>query len=270
MMTGCGEIINIRLSLIEPDPLQPRKSFPEDSLKELSESVAAFGVIEPLIVRKNSGYGYLIIAGERRWRAARMAGLTEVPCIVRDYSERDAAAVSIIENVQREDLNCVEEALAYKRYIDCFGVTQEDLSKAVGKNRATIANLLRMLKLPDEVLSLVSRGVLSAGHAKAVLAVPSGQQLPFAKMVAEEGLSVREAEKKAKTFSVKQGKKKSVEDGPEDMAPYLEDIASKCTEAAGVKVSVRGDGMSGSVVVDYYSMDDLERIYSAIMSLGAN
>ena len=190
-------ISTIRLSEIEPNLSQPRKEFEETALNELADSIAAHGVLQPLLVRPMKNGMYQIVAGERRWRAARIAGLSEVPALIRELSDEETDQVALIENLQREDLNAVETAEGYKRLMDKYGMTQEQLSEAVGKSRPAVANTLRILNLPEEVLPLVSSGKLSAGHAKAILSAPEEKRAELAKIIVNEELSVREAEKMA-------------------------------------------------------------------------
>ncbi|AEA33968.1 ParB/RepB/Spo0J family partition protein [Hippea maritima] len=187
----------LELDLIEKSPFQPREEFEQEKLKELAESIKEKGVIQPIIVRESNGK-YQIVAGERRFLAAKMAGLSSIPAIVRELSDEEAAEIALIENIQRKDLNPIEEALAYKRLMENFGYTQEELSKRIGKDRATIANTLRLLKLPNEVIEMLKSGQISAGHARALLALKDNkEQVKLAEKIKKEKLSVREAEKAA-------------------------------------------------------------------------
>ncbi len=225
----------IKLSLIEPHPEQPRKQFDKEQLQELADSIAEHGVIQPIIVVNGENGYYRIIAGERRWRAARLAGLAEIPAIVRDYSEAQAAEVALIENLQREDLNPMEEAMGYKSLIDRFGLTQDKISERVGKSRSNVANMLRLLKLDDEIRELVSMGSLSSGHARALLAIPSREnRLAAAKRIVDEGLTVRQAEELAKNPAPKAKKAAKA-----DNALYP-DIEKQLSEKFGTKVKIKG------------------------------
>ena len=193
-----GKAITLRLLEIEPNRDQPRKQFDEEALSELSASIAQHGILQPLLVRPLPGGGYQLVAGERRWRAARMAGLEEVPAVIRELTDREAAELAMIENLQREDLNRMEEAKGYQTLMETYGMTQEEAARAVNKSRPAVANALRLLQLPDEVAEMVAEGRLSAGHARAVLSFSEEERLPAAQEAAEKGLTVRELERRAK------------------------------------------------------------------------
>lgn len=193
--SGSEELPSIRISLIEPDRTQPRKAFDEQKLRELSDNIAMHGVLQPILVRPLENGGYRIVAGERRWRAARMAGLSEIPAVVKELSDSQAAQISLIENIQREDLDPIEEAQAYQRLMDEFGMTQQQLADAVGKSRAGIANSTRMLKLPEEVRQSVAQGLLSVGHAKLLCGIEDKQRcIELNKKCIEQSLTVRQLE----------------------------------------------------------------------------
>ena len=252
--------ISVRLTKIEPNRSQPRKMFDEDALKELADSIRQFGLIEPILVQ-NRGDRYEIIAGERRWRAARLAGLKEVPVIIRDYSDREIVEISLIENIQREDLNPIEEAEAYQRLISEFGLKQDDVAKRVSKKRVTVTNSIRLLKLSDEVRAMVVDGRLSAGHARALLAVEDPvEQNRLALKVVSEKLSVRETEK----LTSQAGKKKpAAEPAKPDEALQLiyRNIEEQLRNSIGTKVDIRpGSKKGGKIEISYYNNDDLERI----------
>jgi len=251
------ETLKVRISLVEPNRNQPRKEFDKAALAELADSIKKYGVLQPLLVKK-TGSTYQIIAGERRWRAAKLAGLTEVPVIEKDLADGVAAEVALIENLQREDLNPVEEALAYRSLIDDFGLKQEEVAEKVSKNRSTVTNSLRLLQLGDELLSMVSQGKLSAGHARALLSVDSqAKRKQLADKIVNLGLSVREAEKMAKN-SGKETPAKKKEAPQED---YAKEAAKQLTRALGTKVSIRpGKDESGKIEIEYYSMDGLNAL----------
>ena len=264
-----GEIL-IRLSQIETNEKQPRKNFDEEELEELTASIRQFGVLQPLLVQK-SGKKYRIIAGERRFRAAKEAGLKEVPVIIRDYSGQQAAEVAIIENVQRADLNPMEEAMAYQTLIDEYGLRQEDIADRVSKNRTTITNALRLLKLSEEVREMVAQGILSAGHARTLVVVEDPEeQLALAKEIAEKGLSVRDTERLIKL----RGRKKAKPEDPEKTADdplkiFYRDYEEQMHTLLGTKVRInRRDKNKGRIEIDYYSQDELERLMDLFRSVG--
>lgn len=247
------ETSTLRISLIEPNSKQPRKAFEEEALKELADSIKKFGVLQPLLVAK-SGRTYKLIAGERRWRAAKLAGLKEVPVVIKDLNDREAAEVALIENLQREDLNPVEEAMAYDSLIREFGLKQEDVAEKVSKSRSYVTNSLRLLKLEKDLLSLMAEGTLTAGHARALLSVADkASRKKLAERIVKEGLSVREAEKLSKAPEKKAApaKKKKTD-------IYAADAAKTLSESLGTKVSiVPGKGGRGKIEIEYYSADGL-------------
>lgn len=260
-LTGENETAKkIKVSMIEPHPNQPRKMFDKEQLQELADSIAEHGVIQPIIVVNGENGYYRIIAGERRWRASKIAGLTEIPAIIRDYSEVQAAEIALIENLQREDLNPIEEAMGYKSLIDRFGLTQDKISERVGKSRSNVANMLRLLNLDPEIQSLVQSGKISAGHARALLAIASREQrLDAAKRIADEGLTVRQVEELAKNKPKPVSKKSAVK---ADTAIYP-DVEKDLSEKFGTKVKIKG-GDKGKIEIEFYSMDDLIRIIDII------
>lgn len=246
--------VRIKLSQLEPDPDQPRKSFEREQLQELADSIAEHGVIQPIIAVKGDNGYYRIIAGERRWRAAKIAGLQEIPVIVRDYSDAQAAEISLIENLQREDLNPIEEAMGYKSLIDRFGFTQDKISERVGKSRSNVANMLRLLGLDPEIQAYVRAGRLSTGHARALLAVTErDKRLALADRVMNEGLTVRQVEELAKG-----GPKPKKPPAPRERAAYP-DIEKDLSAKFGTKVKIKG-GTKGKIELEYYSAEDLIRI----------
>lgn len=253
-----NEMMKIRL--IEPNRNQPRKQFDEDSLMELAESIKLYGVIQPIIVCKKDSH-YEIIAGERRWRAAKMAGLKEVPVIVKDYTEKEIAEISLVENLQRDDLNPIEEAKAYERLIKEYQLKQEEVAERVAKSRTVITNSLRLLKLSDKVQTMLMEGLITVGHAKVLLGISSKeQQEEIAEHIIDEKLSVRELENYVKAMS--KPKKNSAPSqkqlGNKELYHTLEE---KMKECIGTKVHInRKEENKGRIEIDYYSADDLERI----------
>ena len=252
----------IKISKIEPNRDQPRKNFDKEALEALSDSIRQHGVISPITVQKK-GDRYIIIAGERRWRAARMAGLTEIPAYVGDYSEREIAELSLIENIQREDLNPIEEAQAYKRLMTEFNLKQEEVAERVSKSRSAITNTMRLLKLSEEVQKYLIDGILSEGHARALLGTEDVEaQNKLAKKVIDEKLSVRDIEKLIKNLG-KPEKSKTPANKEYDV--FYNDIAEKLKVSLGTKVSVsgKGDG-AGKIEIEFYSNDDLDRLVAKI------
>jgi ParB family chromosome partitioning protein len=256
--------VKLKIMDIEPNRAQPRKDFAEDALSELADSIEKYGVLQPLLVRP-FGDGYQLIAGERRWRAARMAGLTEVPVVIRELTDEEAATLALIENLQREDLNPVEEAFGFRKLMDDFSLTQEEAAEKVGKSRPAVANALRLLKLPAEALDLLRAGKISAGHARALLAFPTeAQMVETANLIVEKGISVRETERLAKKAS--KPKKESAPSARR--APYYEQIELTLTEALCRKVRIQnGRNDTGTLEIAFNSKEDLERIAHALHSL---
>ena len=256
---GGEEAKLLKISLIQANPSQPRKRFSDEELKELSESIKQFGVIQPLLVKKQ-GPIYEIIAGERRFRAAKLAGLTEVPVLVRSYDEKLSREVSIIENIQREDLNAVEEALAYQSLISEYDLSQEELAERLSKKRTTITNSLRLLKLEEEILNYIREGKLKEGHGRALLAIPEGKKrLALARECVEKKLSVREVEKRSQEQTVQKKKKKPLSG---QLSSIFKDLEEKMRENLGTKVKIIPKNENkGKLEIEYYSQEDLERIY---------
>ena len=256
---GGEEAKLLKISLIQANPSQPRKRFSDEELKELSESIKQFGVIQPLLVKKQ-GPIYEIIAGERRFRAAKLAGLTEVPVLVRSYDEKLSREVSIIENIQREDLNAVEEALAYQSLISEYDLSQEELAERLSKKRTTITNSLRLLKLEEEILNYIREGKLKEGHGRALLAIPEGKKrLALARECVEKKLSVREVEKRSQEQTVQKKKKKPLSG---QLSSIFKDLEEKMRENLGTKVNIIPKNENkGKLEIEYYSQEDLERIY---------
>lgn len=254
-----GKAITLRLLEIEPNRDQPRKQFDEEALSELSASIAQHGILQPLLVRPLPGGGYQLVAGERRWRAARMAGLEEVPAVIRELTDREAAELAMIENLQREDLNPMEEAKGYQTLMETYGMTQEEAARAVNKSRPAVANALRLLALPDPVCLLVEEGQLSAGHARAILAVPSGEaQMKLAKKVVADGLSVRQTEALAKRLA--QGGQAASAARSDELAIYDRAAEKDLGARLGRKVHIVRGRRKGKIELEYYDPDDLNAL----------
>lgn len=258
------QVTEISIDLIQPNPYQPRRQFDEDKLEELVESIRQHGVLQPLVVRPLEG-GYQLIVGERRWRAARRAGLSMVPVVIRDVDEIEMMELALIENLQREDLTPIEEAQAFHRLINEFGLTQEELAEVVGRSRSGIANTLRLLNLPEDVQDNVSRGTLSMGHARALLALNnSEQQIEAAELVVKRGLSVRQTEELVRRLVARE-KSAAQEVAAMALDPILQDIEDRLRRTLGTRVRISPGEKRGKIVIDYYSKDDLERILSILM-----
>jgi ParB family chromosome partitioning protein len=251
------DVNKISINMIRANESQPRKSFDENKLNSLTASIKEHGIIQPLVLKKDEGDTYTIIAGERRWRAAKLAGLKEIPAVIMNVTEKQVLEISLIENIQREDLNPIEEALAYKKLIDDFKLTQEELSERVGKSRTAITNCLRLLNLDLRVQQYVIEGVITEGHGRAILGVEDKNfQFKLAQTVIDEGLSVRETEKLAKNM-LHDNKRKRKE---KDENPYYIDIEERLKNIFGTKVSIKSGRNKGKIEIEYYSEDDLQRI----------
>ncbi len=255
------ELSEIRISLIEPNREQPRKVFDEEQLKALSESISRHGVIQPIIVTKESNGFYKIIAGERRWRAAKLCGLATIPAIVRSYESQKAAEVALIENLQRENLNPIEEAEGYQYLMDNFNLTQEQVGEKVGKSRSAIANAVRLLSLSDNLIDMVRKGVISSGHARALLAIDSetGRQELAEKIISQQ-MSVRDIEKEVGKTKTKKLTPPTVK----DVAPEILDIEKMLSRNFGTKVKIKNGNKKGKIEIEYYGENDLERILEII------
>ena len=260
-----GQVVNLNITKIEPNRNQPRKTFDEDALIELADSIKQFGIINPIIVTDKKDH-YEIVGGERRWRAARKAGLKEVPVIIKDLTENEIAEIALIDNIQREDINPIEEALAYKKLIEDFGYTQDVVAEKVSKSRVTITNSLRLLKLGEKVRQMVIDGQLSTGHARALIPVDDlDEQYLLAQKVFDEKLNVRDTEKLVKNLGKTASRKKTAtKSNPSIDAVYAE-VSEKCKQALGTKVEVtsKGDGV-GLIQIEFYNNDDLEKIIDRI------
>lgn len=264
--TSNGERM-MKISMIEPNREQPRKKFDEDALQELSESIKQYGILQPLLVSDKKDY-YEIVAGERRWRAAKMAGLKEVPVVVKEFSTQEIVEISLIENIQREDLNPVEEAMAYKRLIDEFHLKQDEIAERVSKSRTAVTNSMRLLKLDSRVQQMMVDEMISAGHARAILTISDPEQQYNAAMkVFDEKLSVRETEKLVKSI-LTPTKKKPVVSNPTEDAIY-ESLEEKMKGITGTRVFIhRKKNNKGKIEIEYYSRDDLDRIIDLFESIG--
>ncbi len=259
-----GEIL-VKINQVEPNREQPRKEFDEDSLMELADSIKQFGILQPLLVQKKKDY-YEIIAGERRWRAAKMAGIKEVPIIVKEYTSQEIVEISLIENIQRENLNPIEEAMAFKRLLEEFNLKQDEVAERVSKSRTAVTNSMRLLKLSPRVQQMIVDDMISTGHARALLAIDDEeQQYQLANRIFDEKLSVRETEKLVK--ALKNPKKEKKTQKIEHTFVY-DNIEEQMKNIIGTKVSVnpKANG-KGKIEIEYYSEEELERIYDLIMSI---
>ncbi|MCQ2399024.1 MAG: ParB/RepB/Spo0J family partition protein [Clostridia bacterium] len=254
------QVTEIAINSVFANPNQPRKVFDETALNELASSISKHGVIMPIIVNKAED-GYMIIAGERRWRASRIAGLKQIPVIVKNYTERQIKEISLIENLQREDLNPIESATAMKSLMEEYGLTQEELADRIGKSRPAIANTLRLLNLSSGVIKLVAKGELSAGHARALITMPEEEQIKLAKEVVKSGLSVRDIETRVKDFfnPPEKRKKEKIEQSVE-----LKEFVNRLQKVFGTKVNAIGNDNKGRIYIDYYMREDLDRISDII------
>ena len=258
---------SVKITLVEPNRKQPRKNFDEDSLQELSDSIKQVGLIQPILVQDRKDH-YEIIAGERRWRAAKMAGLKEVPVIIRNYSEQEIMEISLIENIQREDLNPIEEAQAYKRLLEEFNLKQDEVAERVSKSRTAVTNSMRLLKLGEKVQQMVIDEMISTGHARALLAVEDQEeQYELAQKIFDEKLSVREVEKLVKNLHKPEKVQKKQEN--QTMQVIYQDIEDKLKQRLSTKVTVtsKGEG-SGKIEIEMYNHEDLDRLLDIIGEKG--
>ena len=256
----------MKISMVEPNREQPRKKFEEDALLELADSIKQFGILQPLLVRKRKDY-YEIIAGERRWRAAKIAGLKEVPVIVKDYTEQEIIEIGLIENIQRENLNPIEEAMAFKKLLEEFNLKQDEVAERVSKSRTAVTNSMRLLKLDERVQQMIIDDMISTGHARALLAIDDNSlQYELANKVFDEKLSVRETEKLVK--DIKSPKKEKPKKEIVDNFIY-KDLENRMKEVMGTKVNISSKSKGkGKIEIEYYSESELERMFDMIMSLG--
>jgi ParB family chromosome partitioning protein len=259
-----GQVVNVNITKVRPNKNQPRKNFDEDSLIELADNIKQIGIVNPLIVTDKGDF-YEIVGGERRWRAAMKIGLKEVPVIIKDLSEEEIAVYAIIDNVQREDVNPIDGALAFKRLIDEYSYTQDKIAEKISKSRVYVTNSLRLLKLCEKVRQMVIDGMLSTGHARALIPVENeNEQQELAQKVFDEKLSVRETEKLVKNLG-KTAKKKTATKKNESIDAVYADVSEKCKQALGTKVEVtsKGDGV-GVIQIEFYNNDDLEKIIARL------
>ena len=255
--------ILIPLNEIKNDNNQPRKSFDNDKIAELTESIKTHGIIQPLILRKSDDGFYIIVAGERRWRAAKMAGLKDVPAIVMELSEKEVLEISLIENIQRQDLNPIEEALAYKKLLSEFELTQEELSKRIGKSRTAITNTMRLMNLDSRVQQYIIEGIITEGHGRALLGIKDEEiQYELSQKVIDENLSVRELERLVK--KIVEGKNKEEKSAITELNPYYKEIKNQLQNYFGTKVNISNKNSKGKIEIEYYSEDDLQRILDII------
>ena len=263
-----SELVTVPITKVEPRKDQPRQNFDEDALRELADSISQYGLIQPIVARKLPNGFYQIIAGERRWRASRMAGLAEVPVRVIEADDRTTAELALVENLQRENLNPIEEAKGYKTLIEVYGLTQEEAAKSVGKSRPAITNSMRLLSLSDEVLKLVENGKLSAGHARALIPITDEKaQLDAAKEVISKSLSVRKTE----TLAAKIGKEKGKEDKPQEktkpFVDYSAEVEKELGEILGRKVKLVSGKTNGRIEIEFYGADDRENLIDRLRKL---
>lgn len=263
--------MNVPISKVEPRADQPRRVFNEEALQELSDSIAQFGVIQPITVRKlDSGY-YQIIAGERRWRASRLAGLKEVPIRIIEADDKRAMELALVENLQREDLNPIEEAKGYRTLMQEYGMTQEEASQSVGKSRPAVANALRLLNLAPPVMEMVENGKLSAGHARAILALRADvQQLSLSERIIKDGLSVRQAESLAGKMSKGEEVQEEKKESSEIKVDYIAEVEKRLTAALGRKIAIKDSRGKGKIELSFYGSDDRETLIDQLLSLGKN
>lgn len=259
-----GSAVTLGINEIEPNREQPRKYFDEEALAELSESIALHGVIQPLLVRPISDGGYQLIAGERRWRASRMAGLTQVPVVIKEMTDSEAMELALIENLQREDLNPVEEAEGYKLLMDTYSLTQEQAAERVGKSRPAVANALRLLVLPKKVIELLKENKLSSGHARALIPLKDEKLiLDLCKEITEKEISVRETERIVKSLLAP--KKDKADKKPKKRDPYFDECELSIREALGRKASINvSKGNKGTIEIEFFSKDDLKKILKSL------
>ena len=258
LIGGEGDVVELRLTDVEPNRSQPRKQFDEEKLQELADSIATYGVLQPIVVKKMENGFYQLIAGERRWRASRMAGVKTIPALIRSYSDQEAMEIAMIENLQREDLNPIEEARGYQEIIRLFGMKQEELAKKMGKSRPAITNALRLLRLPDSIQEKVIRGELTMGHARALLSIENPEiQERAAGQIVENRLNVRQTEQLLKRLLKEETDKRQKEYAEK---PYLLEFEKKMAASYGTKVKINDRNGKGKIEISYYNEEDLERI----------
>lgn len=256
-----NKVVNlIPINLIKPNNNQPRKNFDDEKIIMLAQSIKQHGVIQPLILKKINDF-YIIVAGERRWRAAKSVGLKELPAVIMELSNKDLLEVSLIENIQREDLNPIEEGLAYKKLLEDFNITQEELGKRVGKSRTVITNCIRLLNLDKRVQEYLIDGVISEGHARIILSIENNDlQYEISQKIIDEGLSVRETERLIKGLQLSNKNKVLKKNNDENINVYINEIRNKLENIFGTKVNLKNKNNKGKIEIEYYSNDDLQRI----------
>ncbi len=254
----------LKISQIEPNKSQPRTEFDEEKLQTLAESIAKYGILQPIVVKKLDNGFYKIIAGERRWRAAKLAGLKKVPVVIKDYDDKETMEIALIENLQREDLNPFEEARGYRELMDIFSMTQEEVAQKVGKSRSAVANSIRLLSLCDEIKKLVLEKELTVGHVRALLATDNEAiQIAAAKKIVEQGMTVRQTEAFVKTM-LQEKKPKPVKAIDEEIKRYLLTLEKKLSDSLGTKVTIKSKKNRGKIEIEYYNNEDFERIMKII------
>lgn len=262
--------VEVEISQIDRNPNQPRKTFNEESLKEMSTSIATYGVLQPLLLVKQDNSRYLIIAGERRFRAAMMAGLKKVPAIIREFTEQQIQEISLIENLHREDLNAIEAAEGMRELMENHGLTQEDVALRIGKSRPYVTNTLRLLQLPKEVTEMVREGILSPGHARALISIDDKEYLiNLAKQACDNKLTVREIENRVRLYFTR----KAIPGGPRkerEMSVELKEMVNDMKRIFATKVKLLGNDKKGRIIIDYFNEDDIDRIHALIQILKLN
>lgn len=262
--------VEVEISQIDRNPNQPRKTFNEESLKEMSTSIATYGVLQPLLLVKQDNGRYLIIAGERRFRAAMMAGLKKVPAIIREFTEQQIQEISLIENLHREDLNAIEAAEGMRELMENHGLTQEDVALRIGKSRPYVTNTLRLLQLPKEVTEMVREGILSPGHARALISIDDKEYLiNLAKQACDNKLTVREIENRVRLYFTR----KAIPGGPRkerEMSVELKEMVNDIKRIFATKVKLLGNDKKGRIIIDYFNEDDIDRIHALIQILKLN
>lgn len=249
--------VSVRISQIEPNKDQPRKEFDQDALDDLADSIRTYGLLQPLVVRPLEK-GYQLVAGERRWRASRIAGLTEVPVIIKELTDAETAEIAMVENLQREDLNPIEEAAGYKALMDDFGFTQDEVAAKVGRSRSAVANAVRLLGLPDSILEMIKQGKISQGHGRALLAFKNQEEQLKAARIASFGANVREIERLAKKAETKEPIAKTKQEPVS--APYFKEVELSLQELLGRPVKVKEKNGKGTLEIAFYNQDDLKNI----------
>lgn len=262
-----NSVLEIKINEIDPNSQQPRKVFDQERLDALSESIKEHGVVQPIIV-KTDGPRYVIVAGERRWRAAKLAGLKTIPVIIKDISSREVMEIALIENLQREDLNPVEEAEAYQKLIDEYSLTQEEVAKVVGKSRAAVANSVRLLNLTNEIKDMISDGRLTSGHARTLITISDQQkQISLANQIVEKGLNVREAEKLT-AHEANKGNKKQKPKAVNKETAEMYNLEEKLRTVYGTKVNLLKGKEKGKITIEYYSNEEFDRIIDLLLNIG--